>query len=146
MHVDLQVEKATKHLQLEQQKAEQDRAKWMQQEAEMQQRLEDSVQTTQTLQDSKASIEHEHSNLQELHKQLMTELQQRTGQLPQVRIGMPPALSCCSPLHLNFGSFYVALHAVPFLAMFWRFKGLHAKSAASRVRPAALHAAHVVSL
>ena len=71
-------------MQLEQQKAQQDRAKWEQQEVEIQQRLEQSLYVSQHLQDAKSSIEHEHSNLQELHKQLMTELQQRTGQLPQV--------------------------------------------------------------
>lgn len=80
----LQAEQALKHLELEQQKAKQDQAKWTQQEQEMQQRLEQALHASQCLQKDKAGIEHEHSNLQELHKQLMTELQQRTGRLPQV--------------------------------------------------------------
>ena len=80
----LQAEQAIKHLQLEQQKAGQDQVKWETQQAELHQRLDDTLHESQRLQDAKASIEHEHSNLQELHKQLMTELQQRTGRLPQV--------------------------------------------------------------
>ena len=82
----MQAEQATKQLQIEQQKAEQDRVKWAQEEAELQQRLELTLHTSERLQDAKDSIEHEHSSLQELHKQLMTELEQRTGQLPQVRL------------------------------------------------------------
>lgn len=82
----MQAEQALKHLELEQQKARQDQVKWTQQEQDMQQRLEQALHTSQRLQEDKAGIEHEHSNLQDLHKQLMTELQQRTGGLPQVRL------------------------------------------------------------
>lgn len=82
----LQAGQALKHLELEQQKARQDQVKWTQQEQDMQQRLEQALHTSQRLQEDKSGIEHEHSNLQELHKQLMTELQQRTGGLPQVRL------------------------------------------------------------
>lgn len=77
----MQAEQAIKHLELEQQKAKQDQVKWEQQEQEMQQRLEQTMHTSQCLEEAKAGLEHEHSNLQELHKQLMTELQQRTPQV-----------------------------------------------------------------
>ena len=63
----------------------------------MQQRLEQALHTSQCLQEDKAGIEHEHSNLQELHKQLMTELQQRTGRLPQVGCHL---VRCCG-VHLK---------------------------------------------
>lgn len=86
----LQAQQALKHLELEQQKAKQDQVKWEQQEQEIQERLEQALHSSQCLQEDKAGIEHEHSNLQEMHKQLMTELQQRTGRLPQV--GCP---ICC---------------------------------------------------
>lgn len=87
----LQAEQAIKHLELEQQKAKQDQVKWEQQEHEMQQRLEQTLHTSQCLHKAKAGLEHEHSNLQELHRQLMTELQQRTS---QVR-----CLQCCLSLY-----------------------------------------------
>ncbi len=79
-----QAEQLAKHLQLEQQKAEQDRAKWERQEADMQHSLQETMSTSQRLQDAKDSVEQEHSNLQELHRQLMAELQQRNGQTPEV--------------------------------------------------------------
>ncbi len=80
----MQAEQLAKHLQLEQQKAEQDRAKWERQEADMQHSLQETMNTSQRLQDAKDSVEQEHSNLQELHRQLMAELQQRNGQTPEV--------------------------------------------------------------
>jgi ERCC4-related helicase len=78
----MQAEHLTKYLQLEQQKAEQDRAKWERREADMQHSLQETMNTSQRLQDAKDSVEH--SNLQELHRQLMAELQQRNDQIPQV--------------------------------------------------------------
>ncbi|KAL0042207.1 hypothetical protein WJX77_006142 [Trebouxia sp. C0004] len=76
----MQAEQLAKHLQLEQQKAEQDRAKWARKEADMQHSLQETMSTSQRLQDAKDSAEQEHSNLHELHRQLMAELQQRNGQ------------------------------------------------------------------
>lgn len=80
----MQAEQLAKHLQLEQQKAEQDRAKWERKEADMQHSLQETMSTSQRLQDAKDSVEQEHSNLQELHRQLMAELQRRNGQTPEV--------------------------------------------------------------
>lgn len=81
----MQAEKLAKHLQLEQQKAEQDRAKWDRNEAELQHSLQETMSSSQRLQDAKDSVEQEHSNLQELHRQVMAELEQRNGQVQRLR-------------------------------------------------------------
>lgn len=67
----------------------------------MQERLEQALHTSQCLQKDKAGIEHEHSNLQELHKQLMTELQQRTEGVPQVGCLMSGTAVECIKGHMT---------------------------------------------
>lgn len=81
----MQAQQLTKHLQLEQQKAEKDRTNWERKEAELQHSLQETLSSSQRLQDAKETMEQEHSSLQELHKQLMAELQQRNGQGSQVQ-------------------------------------------------------------
>ena len=51
----------------------------------MQRQVEESLNLVRQLQDAKGTLEHEHSNLQQLHQQLMAELEQRDGQVPQVQ-------------------------------------------------------------
>ena len=81
----MQAEQLAKHLQLEQQKAEQDRAKWERNEAELQHSLQETLSSSQQLQDAKESVEQEHSDLQELHRQVMAELEQRNGQVQRLQ-------------------------------------------------------------
>ena len=90
----MQAEQLAKHLQLEQQKAEQDRAKWERSEAELQRSLQETMSTSQRLQDAKDSAEQEHSSLQELHRQVMAELEQRNGQVQRLHT------SCTYLLHI----------------------------------------------
>ncbi|KAL0050284.1 hypothetical protein WJX82_008110 [Trebouxia sp. C0006] len=94
----MQAEQLAKHLQLEQQKAEQDRAKWERKEADMQHSLQETMSTSQRLQDAKDSVEQEHSNLQELHRQLMAELQRRNGHTPEAMMSLEPSRSKHSDL------------------------------------------------
>ncbi|KAL0041347.1 hypothetical protein WJX79_000374 [Trebouxia sp. C0005] len=95
---ETQAEQLAKHLKLEQQKAEQDRAKWEQKETDMQHSLQETMNTSQRLRDAKDSVEQEHSNLQELHRQLMAELQQRNGQAPEAMMSLEPSRSKHSDL------------------------------------------------
>ena len=74
----MQADQLNKHLKLEQQKQDKDRAIWESKQAGMHQNLQEALSSSQRLQHSKSLVEEEHKKLQELHKQVMTELQQRS--------------------------------------------------------------------